>query len=82
MQVVRTSSVRDGPPTVASLLALAESSKDVYEEVAATLDRLADRGGPYAARRRALAERSRRFAELEQQHIRHWTARQTAQPRS
>lgn len=75
------SSARDEHPSVASLLALARQTKDIHEQVAATMDRLAEHGGPDAQRRRDLAERSRRFAELEAQHISHWRAHQAAVPR-
>lgn len=63
------------PPTVASLLALAQVAKGVHEQVAATMDRLAERGGPDAVRRRKLAERSRGFADMEARHISYWQAR-------
>ena len=74
-------STRREQASIASLLALAQLAKDAHEQVAATMDRLAERGGPEAGRRRALAERSRHFAELETQHISHWAARRAAQPR-
>ena len=76
------SSARDGYPTVASLLALSQRAKVVHEQVAMTMDRLAARGGPDADRRRELARRSRRFVELEDQHISRWRAFQAAHPRT
>jgi hypothetical protein len=58
---------------------LAQSAKQTHEQVAATMDRLAECGGPHAQRRRQLAERSRRFAEMEAQHIAAWATRQAVQ---
>ena len=52
------------------VLQVARSSKQTHLQIAATLDRLAETGAPKdAARRRELAARARRFAEIEDRHI-------------
>ena len=72
-----TSPRRDQHPTIDTLIALAQQTKDTHRQVAATMDRLAQHGEPEVQRRRReLADRARGRAEMEAHHIAVWSARQ------